>query len=77
MQDLLSREWAYGDIAVLASKISDLAGLWLGVVARRDLATDVRIEMTQSGSAIAVCWDWLVVDMVHWESIVRKVRKLL
>ena len=55
---LLSCEWACGDVAVLAGEISNLAGFWLGVVTRRDLAADVRIKMTQSGSAVAVGWNW-------------------
>lgn len=36
-------EWIRGDVAVLASKIADLAGLRLSRVARGDLATDVWI----------------------------------
>lgn len=43
---------------MLAGEISNLAGLRLGVVTRRDLAADVRIKMTQSGSAITVGWNW-------------------
>ena len=43
---------------MLAGEISNLAGFWLGVVTRRDLAADVRIKMTQSGGAIAVGWNW-------------------
>ena len=76
-EDLLSCEWAYGDVAVLAGEISNLAGLWLGVVARGDLATDIRIKMTQSFGTVTIGWDWLVVDMVHYASNVRKSSRYL
>ena len=71
-QDLLSCKWAHGDVAMLAGEISNLAGLWLGVVARRNLATDIRIKMAQSFGTVTIGWDWLVVNMVHYASIVRK-----
>lgn len=62
---LLSGEWAHSDVAVLAGEISNLAGLWLGAVTGRNLATDVRIEMACGGGAVTIGWDRLVVDMVH------------
>lgn len=43
---------------MFAGEISNLAGLRLGVVTRRDLAADERIKMTQSGSAVTVGWNW-------------------
>ena len=58
---------------MLAGEISNLAGFWLGVVARRDLATDVRIKMTQSRGTISISGDRLIVDMVHYASVVRKI----
>ena len=61
----LGYEWACGDVAVLAGKISNLARLRMGVVTRRDLATNVRIKMSRGGGAVAVSWDRLVVYMVH------------
>ena len=45
-EHLLSCKWAYGDVAVLAGEIPHLAGLWLGVVTGRYLATDVGVKMT-------------------------------
>lgn len=56
-EHLLSCEWAYSDVAVLARKISDLAGFRLGVVAGRDLATDVRIKMRLGRSTVTIRWD--------------------
>ena len=73
-EHLLSCEWAYGDVAVLAGEISNLAGLWLRVVTRRDLATDIRIKMSQCGGTVSVGRDWLVVDVVHYASVVRKMK---
>ena len=64
-EHLLSCKWAHGDVTVLAGEISDLAGLWLGVVTRRDLATNVRIKMGLCSGAVTVGRDWLVMDMVH------------
>ena len=55
---LLSGKWAHGDVAVLAGEISNLAGLWLGVITRRDLAADVRIKMSRCSRAIAVGGHW-------------------
>lgn len=57
-EPLLSCKWAYGDVAVLASEIPNLAGFWLSVVTRRYLATDVRIKMAQSSSTITVDRNW-------------------
>ncbi len=71
LQHLLSCKWADGDVAVLAGEISNLAGFWLGVVTRRDLATDVRIKMSLGRSTVSVGRHWLVVDMVHYASIIR------
>ena len=62
---LLGYEWACGDVAVLAGEISNLACLWMGVVTRRDLATNVRIKMSCGGGAVAVSRDRLVVYMVY------------
>lgn len=55
---LLSCKWAHGDVAVLAGEISNLAGLWLGIITRRDLAADVRIKMSRCSCAIAIGGHW-------------------
>lgn len=60
---------------MLAGEISDLAGLRLGIVAWRDLTTNVRIEMTQSRCAIPVGWNRLIMDMIHCASVMRKPRR--
>lgn len=73
-EHLLSCEWAYGDVAVLAGEISNLAGFWLCVVTRRYLATDIRIKMSRCGGTVSVGRDWLVVDVVYYASIVRKMK---
>ena len=71
-EHLLSCERAYGDVAMLACSISNLTGFWLGVVAWRGFATDVRIKMGQGPCAISTGWDWLIVDIVHYASGIRK-----
>ena len=63
---VLSCEWAHGDVAVLASEVSNLAGFWLRIVTWRYLAADVRIKMSLCGGAVTVGRDWLVVNMVHY-----------
>ena len=59
-EHLLGCKWAHGDVAVLAGEISNLAGLWLGVITRRDLAADIRIKMSRSSRAIAIGGHWSV-----------------
>lgn len=49
---------------MLASKITNLAGLGLGSVARGDLATTVRVEVSLGTSAVTVGRDGLVVNVV-------------
>ena len=50
---------------MFATQIADLASLGLSIVAWRDLSTDGRVKMGESPSAIAIGWNWLVVDMVY------------
>lgn len=61
---VLSCEWAYGDVAMLAGEISNLACLWVGTVTRRDLATYIRIKMCRCSGTIPVGWNRLIVNMV-------------
>ena len=70
----LSCKWANSNVAMLAGKISNLAGLWLGVVARWDLATDVRIKMCCCRGAVSIRGHRLIVDMVHYAEAVRQPR---
>jgi len=51
---------------VLARQVTNLASFGLSRVARWDLATNERVEMSFGPSAVAVSWDWLVVDVVHY-----------
>lgn len=63
---------------MLAGQITDLAGREVGLVARVVLATVLGVEVTHSGSAVAVGWDRHVVDVVgEWTvlGIVREVAK--
>ena len=63
-------EWVCGDVAVLACQVPNLASLRLSIVTRWDLATNERVEMTKSFSAVAVGRNWLVVDMVHYRILI-------
>jgi len=68
------RHWAWGELrggkwvgvnrAVLAAKITNLASLGLGAIARRVLATLERVQVGESGKAAAIGCYGLVVDMV-------------
>lgn len=51
---------------MLASEITNLAGLWLGVITRWDLAADEWVEMSSGTSAITIGWYWQVVNVVHY-----------
>ena len=58
---------------MLTGQITDLARSWIHRVARWLLATDVRVLVGLCAGAVAVGWDGLVVDMVHY----GKARKLV
>jgi hypothetical protein len=60
---LLSGERALGDVTVLAAQVTNLAGLGLGRIARRSLATQVRVEVSAGTSAVAVGRNWLGVNV--------------
>ena len=62
--DLPGGEWVRGDLAILASEITNLAGLWLGGVARRHLSTLSGVKMAEGVVAVQVSTHWLVVDVV-------------
>lgn len=49
---------------MLASQITNLTGSREVLVASRDLTTLVRVQMSQSGIAVSIGRDWLVVNMV-------------
>lgn len=55
------------NLAVLASEIAYLAGLGNGRVARGHLAALIWVEVSQSGSAVAVVGDRLIVNVVDFE----------
>lgn len=52
---------------MLACQITDLARSWIHRVAWWNLTTDVRVLVGFCASAVAVGWDGLVVDVVHYE----------
>lgn len=64
-RDLLSKEWALGDVSVLASQITNLAGGGIRRIAGWHLATDVRVQMGFGSSAVAVSRHWLVVNVIY------------
>ena len=51
-KDLLGSETTGGNIAMLPSKIADLAGLGLSIVTGWDLAANVWVDMGTSGRTI-------------------------
>lgn len=55
------------DLSVLAAEISDLASGWCIGVAGRILATNERVKMGKSRSAVAVLGNWVDVDVIGLE----------
>ena len=64
-KNLRSLEWTGGDVAVLASKVANLACLRMACITRRDLAAKEGIKMGERGDTIAVRRDWLIVNVIH------------
>jgi hypothetical protein len=50
---------------VLSTQVASLARVGLAGVADGDFATLVRVQVSASASAVAVCGDGLLVDVVH------------
>lgn len=65
MSNLRSREALVGRLAVLAREIADLAGSGGRSITGRSLASQKWVDMSTSGSAVAVSRDGVVVDVVH------------
>lgn len=61
---ILGHEWIRGDLAVLATQITDLTTLGLGSIASRRLATMIRVQMSQGARTVAI-GSRLFVDVVH------------
>ena len=55
--------------AVFAAKVTGLASLRLVLVARGRLSALVGVQMSASGSAVAISRDWLLVDVVHCDMV--------
>ena len=55
-----------GDVAVFTAQVAGLARGRVGGIARRHFAADVGIQVCEGCGAVAICWDGLVVDVVHW-----------
>jgi hypothetical protein len=62
--NVLGRERALGDVSVLATQVTCLAGLGLARVAGRSLAAEVRVQVSAGSSAVAISRDWLGVDVL-------------
>ena len=54
---------------MLARQISNLALVWLGGIASRNLSGAVRVQVRASSSAVQAC-DRELVDVVHCEAVV-------
>lgn len=61
---ILGHERIRGDLAVLATQITDLTTLGLGSIASRRLATMIRVQMSQGARTVAI-GSRLFVDVVH------------
>lgn len=61
---VLGHEGIRGDLAVLATQITDLTTLGLGSIASRRLATMIRVQMSQGARTVAI-GSRLFVDVVH------------
>ena len=62
--DIPGRERARGNFTVLPRQITDLARLRLRRIARRHLATHVRIQMSERTGAVAVGRNGLIMDVI-------------
>ena len=61
----------HGDVAVLASEITNLACVWGADVARVVFATVSGVEVAHRCAAVAVGWDGKRVDVVDERAILR------
>jgi hypothetical protein len=64
MSNLRGGEALVGGLSVLAGEIADLAGSGSRRVAGRSLATDEGVNVSTSGSAIAIGGDGVIVNVV-------------
>ena len=60
------------EVAKLAAQVTSLARLLLGRVTNGDFAALVGVNVCTSASAVAISWDRLLVEVVHWERFVRE-----
>lgn len=65
--NLLERAALLGEVAPLAAQVTNLALLLGGWITSWDLAALVRVQVSTSSSAVAVSWNGLLVDVVHWQ----------
>ena len=59
-------EGRLGSVAVLSREVTGLARLRLVGVAKRDLSTLVGVKVGACGGAVAVLWNGLLMDVVHF-----------
>jgi hypothetical protein len=63
--NVLLRPLLGGNVAVLSTQVTGLARVRLAGVADGDFATLVRVQVSASASAVAVCGYGLLVDVAH------------